>query len=173
MVGNGSKKSIQVTKVEELPKGKKIIFKSLRVPDYIHDQVKDLASRYGRKMYTIVEEALATYVNYLKKPYRKSELPRLDKVAWYVYKVGRSVGAFKENPTKENGEKLLNTLSQIEERIGVKTDMLKGIIMKLIKKPKIKIDTDTSIEINDATKLLIADIIAKMLLKEEEEEQES
>ncbi len=173
MVGNGkNQKSVQVVQVEELPKGKKIVFKSLRVPEYIHEKVRDLAQRYGRKMYTIVEDALAIYVNYLKKPYRKSELPRIDKVSWYVYKLGRSVGAFKENPTKENAERLLNTLSQIEERLEVKTDMLKGIIMKLIKKPTIKIDTDTSIEINDATKMLIADIIAKMLFNEEENETE-
>jgi len=174
MVGNGTQeKGVQVVKVEELPPPKKLKFKSVKVPYYLHDRIKELAQRYNRKMYAIVADALSIYENYLKKPYRKSELPRLDKASWYVFKLGRSVGAFKENPTKENGEKLLNTLDQIEERLGVKTDLLRGIIKKLINKPKIRIDTDTSIEINDATKLIIADILNKLLFKEEEEESET
>jgi len=160
---------IKVEKIEEENKPRRLVFKSLRVPYYIHEKVKDLSQRYGKKMYTIVEEALATYVNYLKKPYRKSELPKLDKCSWYVYKLGRSVGAFKENPTEENARKLLNTLEQIEERIGVSTAMLRGIVEKLVSRKNIRIDTDTSIEINDTTKLIISDIIYKMLFEEEEQ----
>jgi hypothetical protein len=41
--------------------------------------------------------------------------------AWYAAKVGSSVGALKENPTRENFERLKSTAAQVTERLGVPT----------------------------------------------------
>ena len=73
----------------------------------------------------VVEEAA---VQPVRAPPKAESYPReLQRRAWYVAKLGSSVGAFKENATRENLERLKNTVAQIIERLGVPaTDLLEA-----------------------------------------------
>ena len=53
---------------------------------------------------------------------RSESYPReFQRRAWYAAKVGSSVGSLKENPTRENLERLKSTAAQVTERLGVPT----------------------------------------------------
>jgi len=60
-------------------------------------------------------------------PSAESYPKELQRRAWYAAKVASSVGALKENPTRENLERLKSTAAQITERLGVPTaDLLEA-----------------------------------------------
>ena len=147
---------------------RKISWKTIKVPEALYQRIRLLAEKTNRHMYQVIEEGIIKVELYLKRPYRKRELPRLDKCAWYVFKLANSVGAFKENPTVENWNRLMNTVSQVKERIGVNTELLETVLQRLHPGKSKEITTADKIELNDAVKLVIADIIVKMLFEETE-----
>jgi len=83
--------------------------------------------------------------------------------AWYAVKIGSSVGALKENPTKENFEKLKATAAQVEERLGVAVgELLKAAEDFLAAK------TDTAkMRLNEALTLVIIRIFSSLLIERE------
>jgi len=146
----------------------KLEWKSIKVPKPVHDKIVRLAQRTNKYIYQVVEQGVQQVEILLKRPYKKRELPRLDKCSWYIFKLSQSVGAFKENPTVGNWNRLMHTIEQIKERIGVDTEMLEHVVKKLHPSRIREITTSDKIELNDTTKLLIADIIVKMLFEEGE-----
>jgi len=144
----------------------KLEWKSIKVPKPLYDKIVMLSKKTNRHIYQIVEEGVNKVEFYLKKPYRKKELPRLDKCSWYIFKLGNSVGAFKENPTPENWNKLMNTITQIKERLGVDTNLLEHIVKKLHPSRSREITVSDKIELNDAVKIVISDVIVKLLFEE-------
>jgi len=67
------------------------------------------------------EEEGAARAGELPPPKAESYPRELQRRAWYTVKIASSVGALKENPTRENFERLKNTAAQIAERLGVPT----------------------------------------------------
>jgi len=136
--------------------------KNIRVPDELYERLKALAQQKKVPIWKVILEALSCYENVEKKASGLSKLPRLDKAAWYAYKLSASVGSFREKPTEGNLALLTQTAKQVEERLGVKTDLLIKVAAEYHKKPS----TQNKIELNDTAKLVVGDIIAKMLFEQ-------
>jgi len=147
-------------------------WKSIKIPEPLYNKIIDIAKTSDRYIYQVIEEAFTFYINQWRRTRRKEGIPRLDKCAWYVYKLAQSIGAFKENPTIENYNKLIKTIDQISERLLVDTSLLRHVLERLHPRKTKKLTTDDKIELNDVAKLVISDIIVKLLFEEEPEEVE-
>ena len=139
-------------------------YKYIRVPTEVHEKLMELSKKLNVPLWKVIMEAITFYEQVIRKPKVRRSLPRLDKASWYAFKISQSVGAFKENPSKQNFEYLQRTCQQIEERIGVDCDL----VLKMAEEYMQTKSVSAKIELNDVTKLVVADIIVKMLFGEEE-----
>lgn len=135
------------------------VWKMVRVPKELHDRISTLADREGVAKWKIVSRAL-TFLESWRRAGNVKKLPRFDKACWYIYKLASSVGIFKEVPSDDNYQKLLKTISQIEERLGIDCSLLKKAVEDYKRRPTVS----NKIELNDVTKLVIGDIIAFIFL---------
>lgn len=143
-------------------------FKTLSIPQDLHERITEISKKLKVSKWRVIEQAISLLYTYIKKPYKKAEIPILDKVSWYIAKVGMSVGALKENPTKENYEKTKTTLNQVFERLLVDTETIERAVDNFIKTK----NTEAKMEVNMALKMLILDIIYKHIYKEKQKEEE-
>lgn len=144
-------------------------WRSIKIPAYLHEKIKSLASRAHTHQYKVIEQAVNNFELYLRRPYRKSELPRIDKASWYIFKLAQSVGAFKENNSKENYDRLLRTIMQIEKRLEIELNELKDVVARVNPERKKQLTSIDKMDLNGATKIAIADIILKLLYEQPEE----
>ena len=143
-------------------------WKSIKVPEPVYQKIVNLSLKLNRHMYQIVEQAVDLLDLYRRKPYKKKELPRLDKCAWYIFKLANGIGTFKVKYDLEEWRKLMNTVEQIRTRLGIDTSELEHVLLRLKPEKDRHMSTSDRIELNDVAKMLIADIIVKMLFEEEE-----
>jgi len=136
-------------------------YTTIKLPVSLHEKLKQLAEEEGRKLYVLVEEMYNRYIQTRKDKYRFKEYSRLDKASWYCYKLASSVGSFRENPSSDNYDKLMRTIEQVRTRLKVDTSQLEDAVKKYYKLQ----DTDSLIYLNDSAKLVIGDIIVKLLLE--------
>jgi len=149
---------------------------SIWVPREFKERLATLSRRYGKPQWKILLDALAMYEAYFRKSRGKEELPKVDKVVWYIEKLSMSVGAFKENPSKENLEKSMKTLAQVRERLQVDTSLLERALndyFKLVGSlPEDPVERHTALdeavmEVNMALKSVLIEIVYRHILKEE------
>jgi len=144
----------------------KIEYVNVRIPKALKEKIDELAQKKNVAMWKIILEAVSLYENLEKKPKKKKELPRLDKCAWYIYKFSKSVSLFLENPDDENWWQLDQRIAELRTRIfGRDTEwlqMLDQLAVQYKKNPS----TRLKIEINDVAKMIISEIILKMLFEE-------
>jgi len=138
-------------------------YKNVRLPIELYGEILKEAEERGVAMWKVIADAFTRYKLWRKKPEERMRVPRLDKASWYVFKLANSVGALKENPTPENAERLMRTISQIEERTGVNCELLKKTVSEFLAHK----DTFHKVELNDVTKMTIGDIIVKLIFGEE------
>jgi len=129
-------------------------YTTVRIPVELRNVVKSLARRRKMPMWKIIHEAV-TYYRSVYLTHHK-EMNDVGKRAWYCYKLSASVGELRANPTKENLQLLLTTISQIEERLGVNAELLRAAAERYVKKPERK----EKIQLNDAAKDVVAQIIS-------------
>jgi len=148
----------------------KLEWKSIKVPKPAYDKIKMLKQKTGLHMGQVVTNAVEMYELILTKPWRKKELPELDKLSWYIYKLVVGVGAYKENPTKENFARLMTTMEQIKKRLGVDTGVLEHAVKRIHPSRSPETTKQDLIEIAQACKNVIANMIAKTLMEAGEHE---
>jgi len=138
---------------------------TIRVPKELKDQLDEIAKNYeahkNDAYWRIIAKAVAHYKPSLQAGFKKKQIPRLDKAAWYAFKLASSIGALKENPTPQNLDLLKTTCQQLEDRLGLDLSLLRKAAEDFTKHPT----TQNKIELNDLTKLVIADIITKFILE--------
>ena len=144
---------------------KKTEWTTIKIPREVLYKLKALSYKEQKPYWKIVINAISFYDTIRRRPYIKSELPNIDKASWYIAKALMSIGSLKENPTKENLAKLEKTLNQIQKRIGINPEYVIASARSYVRKP----DTDNRIELNASAKMLVIDILYKMVLKEVEE----
>jgi len=138
--------------------------KTIRIPIDFWIELKYRAERQKTAMWRILWQAYMHYRQaYLS--HFKLNTSALSRISWYVFKLGSSVGALKENPTKENLELLKRTLDQLEKRLGVNVVTVRERAEAYVKRP----DRKNKVALNDATKSLIAEIIVKLGEEKKEE----
>jgi len=145
---------------------KKIKWTTIKVPTEVRNIVKKLMEEEKKPAWKIIVESVLWYNRIKRRPYEKAELPVTEKISWYIAKLCMSVGAFKENPTKENLERLQKTLTQIKERLKIDTDIVYRTAVAYQRKP----ETENRIELNMATKSVVFDIIYTYIYKYEMKE---
>mgnify|MGYP001772830533 CR=1 FL=1 len=137
---------------------------TIRVPKELRDSVKSTARRMKLPMWQLLHQAFAYYrMAYLSHFTKNSS--DIGKIAWYAYKLSASIGEFRANPTKENGNMLAVTATQIAERLGVDINMLKTAVIKYQAQPT----QDNRILLNDAGKDVVAQLLT-LLTKESKNE---
>ena len=91
----------------------------------------------------------------------------LDKASWYITKLVFSVQALKDLVTggaprqevEKQLDRLTRVLSQIRERYGVRTEMLRQIAVQFVTEPR----RENMILLNEATKETVKSVFIKML----------
>jgi hypothetical protein len=146
------------------------------VPREFKTRVIELSKRYKKPQWKLLLEALSLYEAQLRKPKVKEDLPIVDKIVWYMQKLGMSIGILKANPTDENMQKTLNTITQVRDRLGIDTGVLERAVndyvtinKKTFKNGSVKHDQidEATMELNMALKSVLMEIMYKHILKEE------
>lgn len=153
-------------------------FVTIKIPKSLYERIQDLKKRYSiQEDWQLILEAINLYEVFKssKKPKKEilKELPRLDKASWYVYKFAKSVSLFLEDPNNENFAYLNKRINELIERIfgrgsEISLTYLKELEELITEYKKVK-STRLKIEINELAKLIISEIIVKMLFEEEKE----
>jgi len=138
---------------------------TIRIPKELKDELDSIIRGYeahkNDAYWKVIAKAIAHYKPSLQAGFKKKEIPRLDKAAWYAFKLASSVGALKENPSTQNLDLLKTTCQQLEDRLGLDLKLLVKAAEDYARHPS----TANKIELNDLTKLTIADIISKFILE--------
>jgi len=142
---------------------KKTKWTTIKVPTEVRNIVKKLMNEEKKPAWKIIVNSVLWYNRMKRRPHEKAELPKAEKISWYITKLGMSVGAFKENPTKENLERLEKTLKQIKDRLGIDTDIVYRTAVAYMRKP----NTENRMEVNMAVKSVIFEIIFTHIYKYE------
>jgi len=142
---------------------RKIRWTTIKVPVELRDKINELAQRLDKPAWKVIMNAISFFDEQLRNPRLKETLPMVDKVSWYIAKIGMSVGEFKANPTNDNLERLKKTAQQIQERLGVDVGLLIRVAEAYMRDP----NPDNRMELNATLKMLILDIIYKKLVREE------
>lgn len=138
---------------------KNVKWTTIKVPAELRDRIKALAERMGTAEWRVVLMGVSFLAKQIEEPRIKEDLPLIDKVSWYIAKLAMSVGAFKENPTEENLQRLRRTCLQIAQRYGIDTSIVLRTAEDYMRSP----GTDTKIELNMSLKMVIVDMMWKLM----------
>jgi len=149
----------QINENQEIKKVTK--WTTVKIPVELRDTINKLSQKLGKPAWKVVLDSVSFFDEQISKPRLKEKLPTIDKISWYIVKLSTSVSEFKLNPSEENYNRLIKTMNQIKERLGVDLSLLSKIVETYKKDPSI----DNRIELNDALKLLIFELITDKLLE--------
>jgi len=152
------------------------LWTTVKVPKELDRKITEFSRRSGKAKWKIVLDAIALYETTFKKPKAKEELPKVDKVLWYIEKLAMSVGALKERPTNDNLQRTLRTAQQVRERLGVDTSLLERAITEYVRAvnagggepvERHELVDEVTLEVNMALKSVLVEMFYKHILKEE------
>jgi hypothetical protein len=139
-------------------------FHNLKINDYIFNYLKKLEKKTGLSKQTILMNALSLYRTSLTNKARFSkEQDKLDKAMWYCIKLSYALYSFRENP-KQNYSNLIEIIEQIENRLNVDLSLLKKVALDYLNAKTI--DNNLKINITNALKLALIDILDNVLTEE-------
>jgi len=154
---------------------RKIQWKWIRVPVEVHEMITEFSKREKIAIWKVIHRAFSTWVNLYRSHYAPKDLPKgvgrgleVDRAAWYAFKIASSVGELKAKPTEENFKLLVKTCEQIAERLGIDTEQVILAADQYVKSPTKK----NRMVLNDATKVVVAQIILSIAAPEEKIEVE-
>ena len=148
--------------IPEIPEVKNIQFSTVKIPITLKNAIKMIGSRLKLPIWKVILISVAYYRAAELHHFRiKEKEGKFDfgKIAWYVYKVGSSIGSFRENPSKKNYELLSKTLSQLEDRLNIDTAVLRQAMDVYLKKP----NTKNRIILNDGGKYVISQLLGLLV----------
>jgi len=141
-------------------------FRTVGVKEEIKQIIDEIARRRGWKKYKVVELAIRQFAK--EQKYGKKEKKYhwgydIDRNIWYAFKLVNSVAQLKFAIEEFNDENRINlyknltmqTINQIEERLGVDLDNVKKAIDKFLENPNGR----TKANLNDETKFAMVKIL--------------
>jgi hypothetical protein len=139
-------------------------FHTIRVNDMIFNYLNKLEKKTGLSKQQILLNAISMYRAYLtsKQRFVKSQ-DKLDKAVWYIIKLSYAIYSFREKP-KENYQNLVEIIQQIENRLNLDLSLLKKVSLEYLNASTIT--NDHKINITNALKLSLIDIIETVLTEE-------
>ncbi len=146
---------------------KKYKYKQIHIDEATYNRIKEIAKKTKSKNTTVIRQSIDIYYNMVVKPIRKSSIPDINKVAWYIFKLSQSVGELKVECSEENYNYLIKNLEDFEKRLGIDTRYFADVVDKFYKN-ECKKNSSTYIEINDNAKLIITSLLEKLMKSEDE-----
>jgi len=141
-------------------------WKSIGVKEEVKKIVDEIAKRRGLKKYEVVELAIRQFAK--EQKYKRGEKEYhwgydIDRELWYAFKLVNSIAQLKFAVEEFNDENrvsfykrlTMQTISQIEERLGVDLDNVKKAVEKFVENPIGK----NKANLNDETKVAMARIL--------------
>lgn len=151
---------------------------TVQIPKSLHSIIKEIATKEVKPIWSIIEQAIGFYYAQSKNARVKEALSRVDKISWYVAKVGMSCGILKVEPTDLNYARLEKTVREIERRLklsGDSSDLLLRVASIYLRKAKNGDKNEIRRlreDLNTALKMFIIDVIRSGEVEEELEEEE-
>jgi len=158
---------------------------SIYVPDELKERIEFYSKVHSKPMWRVVMDAMTFYEMFYKGKLEdktgETKFPELAKVAWYVVKLSMAVGALKADTTPRRAEMLQKTIKQVRERLGVDMSLLERAVYDYIQsklsndgeKANTDLQKDAEIELTNALKLVVLDILYNTLTKQNAERQNS
>jgi len=150
-------------------------WKAIAVPQEVLDLLQRIKSRSGQDVanWKILVEALSFYENFREKPKMANEFSSIEKVSWYITKLSLAYGTFATNPSEETAPQLIERLQEIEMKTQVDTGALQKLANQYI---KIKDESERRkfrVQMNQAYKLIVKELILKAIESEGEKNDSS
>jgi len=128
--------------------------------------IDEIAKRRGMKKCEVVEVAIRQFAK--EQKYKRGEKEYhwgydIDRHLWYAFKIANSVAQLKtivelngdEKKINEYRNMTMNTINQIEERLGVDLDNVRKAVEKFLQNPSGR----NKANLNDETKVAMARIL--------------
>jgi len=143
-----------------------MVWKNVAVKEDVKKIIDEISKKRGIKRYQVVELAIRQFAR--EQKYRRDEKEYhcgydIDRELWYAFKLVNSIAQLKhaielkldDASVKRYVSKTFETISQIENRLGVDLSNVKTAINKFLDTPNGKM----SANLNDETKMAMARII--------------
>jgi len=132
----------------------KIVWKWVRIPREIHEEIKEQARREKTAIWKVLMRAWSYWRSSVRNHHTNVE--DVGKLAWYIFKLASSVGQFKENPSDRNFDWIVKNCQTIKKRLGVDASPIVLAASQYKKRQTGK----NKMALNDATKMVIAQLIS-------------
>ena len=151
---------------------------TIYVPDELKERIEFYSKVHGKPMWRVVMDAMTFYEMFYKGKLEdktgETKFPELAKVVWYIIKLSMAVGALKADTSPQRAEMLQRTIKQVRERLGADTSLLERAVYDYIhvklsngnEKANPDMQRDAEIELTNALKLVVLDILYNMLTKQ-------
>jgi len=158
---------------------------SIYVPDELKERIEFYSKVHGKPMWRVVMDAMTFYEMFYKGKLEdktgETKFPELAKAVWYVVKLSMAVGALKADTSPQRAEMLQRATRQVRERLGVDTSLLERAVYDYIQvklsndgeKTHTDLQKDAEIELTNALKLVVLDILYNTLTEQNAERQNS
>jgi len=148
---------------------------SIYVPDELKERIEFYSRTHGKAQWRVVMDAMTFYEMFYKGKLEdktgETKFPELAKAVWYIVKLSMAVGALKADTTPQRAEMLQRVVKQVRERLGVDTSLLERAVYDYIQaklssdkdRTSADLQRDAEIELTNALKLVVLDILYNTL----------
>ena len=144
-------------------------WRSISVPSEVFELLKRIESRSNedKAHWKIILKALSFYEEFREKPKMVNDFSPIEKVSWYIVKLSLAYGTFAVNPSEETANQLKERLQEIEVRLQVPVGALIKLVDQYIRIRDENERKKARMELNQAFKFLIKELVMKALGGEE------
>jgi hypothetical protein len=158
---------------------------TIYVPDELKERIEFYSRVHGKPMWRVVMDAMTFYEMFYKGRLEdktgETKFPELAKTVWYIVKLSMAVGALKADTSPQRAEMLQRVIKQVRERLGVDTSLLERAVYDYIQsklsddseKNNPDLQRDAEIELTNALKLVVLDMLYNTLTRQKTEKQNS
>jgi type IV secretory pathway VirB6-like protein len=151
---------------------------AIYIPDELKERIEFYSKVHSKPMWRVVMDAMTFYEMFhkgkLEDKTGETKFPELAKVVWYIVKLSMAVGALKADTTPRRAEMLQRTIKQVKDRLGVDVSLLERATYDYIQaklssdKENVGADLqrDAEVELTNALKLVVLDILYNTLTKQ-------
>jgi hypothetical protein len=151
---------------------------TIYIPDELKERIEFYSKVHSKPMWRVVMDAMTFYEMFYKGKLEdktgETKFPELAKAVWYVVKLSMAVGALKADTSPQRAEMLQRVMKQIRERLGVDVSLLERAVYDYIQvklssddeKANPDLQRDAEIELTNALKLVVLDILYNALTKQ-------
>jgi len=158
---------------------------SVYVPEELKERIEFYSKVHGKPMWRVIMDGVVLYEMFYKGKLEsrngETKFPELAKAVWYIVKLSMAVGALKADTSPQRAELLQRAIKQVKDRLGVDTSLLERATYDYIQskldnsgeKTNPELLKDAEVELTNALKLVVLDILYNALAKQTYDKQSS